>query len=172
MNVIFLCETLTTGGAETFVLRLAAAMQARGHGVSLAVIRGDQIERALVESIAPSVPMDAFQPGGLRQLLRVDGLLQRLGLDFSLLRWLQQRWLVRLLSRRGAGLVHSHLITSDLVAAEACPVARVPWLSTMHGDYLAFERTAGNRAARIPDFEHAVQRVEPTVGAIVCITDD
>lgn len=170
--LLFLCETLTTGGAETFVLRLAAAMRARGHQVCLAVLRGERVERELVASIAPGVPVEVFRSRGLRTFMWFDGLLQRLGIDFSSLRWLQQRWLVGLLKRRAAQLVHSHLITSDLVAAQACADVRVPWLSTMHGDYLAFERTAGNRDARILDFAHAIARIERSVGAMVCITED
>lgn len=171
-RLVMLCETLTTGGAETFVLRLAAAMQVRGHAVRLAVLRGDKIEWDLVASIAPLVPVDAYRPLGLRNILRLDGLLQRLGVDFSWLRWLQQRWLSQLLARHSVGLVHSHLITSDLVAAQACGQAGIPWLTTMHGDYLAFERTAGSRDARIPDFPRAIALIERSVGAMVCITHD
>jgi glycosyltransferase involved in cell wall biosynthesis len=172
-GLIILCETLTTGGAETFVLRLAAAMQARGHQVRVAVLRGDKIERDLVASIAPLVPIDAYRPLGLRNILRLDGLLQRLGVDFSWLRWLQQRWLARLLSPPAAeGIVHSHLITSDLVAAHACARVGIPWLTTIHGDYLSFERTGGSKAARVPDFPRAAYGVSRGVGAIVCITDE
>lgn len=171
-QLVLLSETLTTGGAETFVLRLAAAMAARGHPVCLAVMRGDRVEQDLVASIAPMVSLETFRPRGLRNLLRFDGLLQRLGIDFSLLRWLQQRWLSRLLSRHSNVLVHSHLITSDLVAAHACSDLCVPWLSTMHGDYLAFESSAGSRAARIPNFARAIDLIERTAGAMVCITED
>ena len=170
--VILLCETLTIGGAETFVLRLAQALTQRGHEVRIAVLRGDQIELGLVASIAPSVPLDSFRPWGVRSLIRFDGLLQRLKLDFSLIRALQRRWLGGLLSRRETRLVHTHLITSDLVAAHACSEAGVPWLSTMHGDYLAFEHTAGNLAARIPNFARAIALIERTAGAMVCITED
>lgn len=147
-------------------------MRQQGRQVCLAVLRGDLVEEGLVASIAPDVPMDVFQPWGLRHVMRLDGLIQRIGIDFSWLRWWQQRWLARLLLRRGARLVHSHLITSDLVAARACATAKIPWLSTMHGDYLAFEPAGGNRAARIPDFARAIEVIERRVGAVVCITDD
>lgn len=154
------------------MLRLAAAMEERGHGVRLAVLRGDRVERELVASIAPRVALETFRPWGLRNLMLCDGLLHRFGIDFSVLRWLQQRWLIRLLSRHSVDLVHSHLITSDLVAARACGEAGTPWLSTMHGDYLAFERTVGDRAARIVDFARAIALIERSVGAMVCITED
>ena len=41
----------------------------------------------------------------------------------------------------------------------------------MHGDYLALEAEGSSRAARIPDFHTALQEIEPSVGHLVCITD-
>lgn len=171
-KIVLLCETLTTGGAETFVLRLSGALYERGHDIHLAVIRGDRIERKLVAAIAAQVPVEGFQPRGVRALLRLDGIIQRCGINFSFLRMLQQRWLARILGRHGTQLVHSNLITCDLVAAEACHALHIPWISTMHGDYLAFEQAGGNRAARIPDFAKAVAKIERSVNGIVCITED
>ena len=170
-RIILLVETLTMGGAETFVLRLADALQRSGYEVLLAVLRGDLVDEALARSIAPDVPIACFRPRGLCGLLKLDGAFQRLKFDFSLTRWLQQRWLGRLLQIRDAQLVHSHLMTSDLVAMGACAKAGVPWISTMHGDYLAFEETGGSAPARIPRFGTAASRIERNIGAAVCITD-
>lgn len=169
---MLLCDTLTTGGAETFVLRLAHALRERGHDVLLAILRGDRIERALVDSIAPGVSIASLQLFGLPVLLRLDGIFQTLGMGFSLLRWVQQRWLARLISRYRPGVVHSHLITCDLVAAHACNEAGKRWLSTMHGDYLAMELSGSNRAARVQNFGQAIANIEVGIDAIVCITDD
>lgn len=170
-SIVLLCDTLTTGGAETFVLRLAQALHDRGHDVRIAVLRGDRIESELTRSLAPDVRVLQCRPRGLRHLLRVDGLIQRIGIDFSWVRWLQSRWLIRELSERVTDIVHSHLITSDLVASLACVRTNTPWISTMHGDYLAFEATGGSLAARVPNFLRAVHFVEQSVSCIVCITE-
>lgn len=170
-SILLLCETLTVGGAETFVLRLAKALQLAGHSPIIGVIRGDLVDEALVCSIAPSVRVERFRTGWLRWLQRIDGALFHIGSGMSLLRRLQGRWLLELLRSTPVRVVHSHLITSDLVAAAACHISGIPFVTTMHGDYLAFEPTAGNRAARIVNFQSAVARIQESVWAVVCIAE-
>lgn len=171
MRIVMLADTLTTGGAETFLLRMAKALQTRGHEVRVAALRGDRLEPGLIDSIASGIPVDAFRFWGMRSLMPVDGLLQSLGIDFSMLRWLQRRWLARLIERHGVQVLHSHLMISDLVASIACKTAGIPWLSTMHGDYLTYEPNGHDRAARIANFTRAVRTVERHVGVVVCITE-
>jgi len=171
LSIILLCETLTTGGAETFVLRLAQSLRERGHQGGGRGSGGEGFKTSGGLSLAPGVGLEALEPRGFRQIMRVDGRLQRFRMDFSWLRWLQQRWLGRILLAHRIQLVHSNLITCDLVAAVTCPSVGVPWLSTIHGDYLAFELTGGSRAARVLDFARAAKRIERSVSAVVCITD-
>lgn len=171
LRLTLVTETLVTGGAETFVLRLARALRDRGHYVSLFVLRGDLLDRDLLLSIAPDVPLDAFHIPLLRIVMAFDGLMYRLGLKFCLLRFLQVRCLKLYLKASNKQIVHSHLLTADIVTARACKAVGLPWVTTMHGDYLAFESEGGNRAARIQDFRAVVREVEASVKQLVSITD-
>ena len=164
-------ETLVTGGAETFVLRLAGALHSRGERVTLYVLRDDKFDSVLVQSIAPGVPVVLGHIPFLRLILKLDGLIFSLGFGASLLRWLQARRLRAYLASARPNVVHAHLFTSDLVTARAAEPLGIAWVTTMHGDYKAFERQGRNRAARIPDFGRALSEVGRSVGHMVCITD-
>ncbi len=104
-------------------------------------------------------------------ILKIDGLLFRMKVGVSLLRRLQVHRLRAHLSTNRPDVVHAHLLTSDLVAAIATRSLRIPWLTTMHGDYEAIESDGFSSAARIGDFTVAVSKIGRSVGHIVCITD-
>lgn len=170
MRVVIVSEALVTGGAETFVLRLASALRARGYDASLFVLRGDLVHAGQASRLARDVPLVPVHIPCLRLVMKFDGLLYRLGSSFSLLRWLQVSKLrMHLLAERPA-VVHSHLLTADLISSRACEKQKIPWVSTMHGDYLTLEAKGSSRAARIPDFHAALNEVESSVGHMVCIT--
>lgn len=171
LRIALLCTTLTTGGAETFVLRLASALHAAGHDVSVLVLRRDRVEWEMVRTIAPDVRVLACETPFLRWVQRLDGALYLAGGSTSIERSWQCRWLQRVLRDLGAQVLHSHLMTSDLVAARACAAVGIPWVTTMHGDYIDYEREGRNRAARIQDFGECVSRIETSVSAIVCISE-
>lgn len=169
---MLISETLQIGGAETFVLRLSQALAMLGHSVSLFVLRGEKVNKKLVESLIKNVDVSTVTVHGsvLRLVLKLDGLLFVLGCSFSVLRWLQIRQVKKHLIAVDAEVVHSHLLTADLVTAGACVALGLPWVTTMHGDYEAFEKQGRNRAARILDFGRALSVVERSVAHMVCIT--
>jgi len=171
MRTVIVSETLGTGGAETFVLRLAAALRKRGYDASIFVLRGDLVHAGQASRLAAEVPQVAVRIPFLRLVLKLDGFLYQLGSGFSLLRWIQVSKLRKHLSAQRPVVVHSHLLTADLVASRACETLSIPWASTMHGDYLALEAKGSSRAARIPDFQAVLREIEPSVGHMVCITD-
>lgn len=170
-QVLCITETLVTGGAETFVLRLVTALRQRGIDASLFVLRGELINQRLVQSIAPNVPVRLLRLPALPLLLKIDGVLFRFGAKFSLVRWLQARALRRYLVEIGVKLAHSHLFTADVVTSRACSAIGLPWVTTMHGDYLAFEDKGRIRSARIQNFRHALREVESSVSHLICITE-
>jgi L-malate glycosyltransferase len=170
-RIVFVTEALTTGGAETFVLRLAAAVKQRGHLPTLVVLRGDLVNFPLVQRLGNELRVIYVRAPFLHWLMRFDGLLFVFGIRFSALRWFQVLHLQRHLKKIVPEVVHAHLLTSDLVSAKACEALSIPWISTMHGDYLALETKGCSRAARILDFLAACRKVEQTVGQMVCITD-
>ena len=171
MQIVLVTETLSTGGAETFVLRLAAALLAAGNQVSVFVLRGEHINKAMARSLFSEGRLVAVRVPLLALLSKVNGFLFHIRAGFSLLRWLQVRQLSRFLATVRPDIVHAHLLTADLVSARACAELGIPWVSTMHGDYLAMEAKGGSRAARIPEFQAACREVAETVGQMVCITD-
>lgn len=172
MRIVFVTETLVTGGAETFVLRVASALQIRGVQVSICVLRPDKIDPALVTALAPNVTLIQLGMPTIYMLCsRFDGLLYLLGSSFSIVRSLQARCLKQYLAARGATVVHSNLLASDLVVADVAETLSIPWITTIHGDYLAIEDTGNSRAMRLQDFTRAVHKIENSVSHVVCITD-
>ena len=171
MRVLIVSETLVTGGAETFVLRLASTLRARGQDASLFVLRGDLVNGGQASRLAAEVPLVAVHIPCLRLVLKLDGFLYQLGSGFSLLRWIQVSKFRKHLLAEQSEVVHSHLLTADLVVSRACSALGIPWVSTMHGDYLALEEKGNSRAARIPDFGAAMREIEPSVRQMICITD-
>lgn len=171
LKILIVTETLVTGGAEVFVLRLAEALKARGHEPSIFVMRGDLINYEQTNRLAENVKLFIVRQPLLKYVLKLDSLFYRLGVRFSLLRWLQTSTLRRNLVAEAADVVHSHLLTADLVTSRACRSLGIPWVSTMHGDYLALEHEGHSQAARVPDFLAACLEVEQSVEQMVCITD-
>jgi glycosyltransferase involved in cell wall biosynthesis len=171
INVTIVADTLTTGGAETFVLRLARALQSRVGSVQLFVLRRDRIEPGLAKQVSSTVPIHSARIPAIRTVMRLDGLLFLIGASFSLLRWLQVRALQKHILATNTDVVHSHLLTSDLVASRAAASLGRFWLTTLHGDYLELSEQGQSRAGRIIDVQKALEEVARTARQIVCITD-
>lgn len=138
---------------------------------TLVVLRGDLVNVPLLQRLASELRIVFVRVPCLRWVMRLDGLFYLLGFDFSVLRLLQVLQLKNYLKVLDPDVVHTHLLTSDLVTARACQPLDIPWVSTMHGDYLALETTGSSRAARVPDFHAALREIELSVGHMVCITD-
>jgi glycosyltransferase involved in cell wall biosynthesis len=171
LKIVIVTEALCTGGAETFVLRLANALREKGRPVLIVILREDLINHDMVNEITNYDVLAPIKIPCLRLVLKLDGLLYKLGLQFSLLRWLQVLGLRNLLLAARAAVAHSHLLTADLVTSRACRSLDIPWVSTMHGDYLAIEHKGNCKAARIPDFLAACLEVEHSLDHMVCITN-
>lgn len=140
MRILIVTETLTTGGAETFVIRLANALAA-DHAVMIAVLHGELVHPALVDRVAPGVGVERLELPAKRWLFRADSVLRRIGVDWSAIRTVQHRWLAAVVRRFAPDVIHSHLLKADRVAADIR--AEHPGLChviTLHGDYAPFLR--------------------------------
>ncbi len=171
MTIVIVTETLSTGGAETFVLRLATALREKGLLVSIVILRGELFDCAMVNEIATDETLVPIRIPCLHLVLKLDGLLYKLGSQLSLLRWFQVSRLRKHLVAARATVAHSHLLTADLVTSRACRSIGMPWVSTMHGDYLSIEHKGSSQSARIPDFQEVCLEVEHSLAHMVCITD-
>jgi L-malate glycosyltransferase len=170
-SVLHVVDTLTTGGAEIFVMRLTQAMRQAGWSVSIFVLRSDRIECDQLTRLAPDVPVSVARVPFLAWLIRLDGALYSLGFSFSLTRWWQTRMLVQHIRAHQVDVLHSHLMTADLASLVASQKTGVPWLSTMHGDYFKFEHHRRYRASRIFDFPTHFQQIDQRIRHVVCISE-
>jgi len=134
VKILLLIETLTAGGAETFVLRLANALSARNE-VTVAVMHGGLVDQRLADQLRPAVRLKTLQTPAERWWWRADRLLRALRLDISLLRARQRRWLMRLLEEFRPDIIHSHLLKADRLMLEVASGRQVGRVTTLHGDY-------------------------------------
>lgn len=135
MRILMITETLTAGGAETFVIRLANALAA-DHQVAIAVLHGEMVNPAIVAKVAPGVAVERLRLPFKRWLFRVDTLLRRSGIDWSINRHLQDRWLSALAGRFAPKVLHSHLLKADRAASTLCAgQPSIRHVITLHGDY-------------------------------------
>lgn len=138
MRILLVTETLTAGGAETFVVRMANALAAM-HNVTIAVMIGELTNPALAAQTDPAVLIEQLRHPALRLLLKLDGLARRFGIDFSLVRLIQRRWLTRLIRREEPDIAHSHLFKADRLVTESRDVRpSMRHVITLHGDYAPF----------------------------------
>lgn len=110
-TVLHLIDTTGPGGAETVFVQLADLMRGRGYK-SVVVIRGpgwvkDELER---RGITPII-IDAKGSFNIGFLLSLRAIIKR----------------------EGVGLIHSHLLGSNIYAALAGLMTRVPVIATYHG---------------------------------------
>lgn len=138
MKILIVTETLTAGGAETFVVRLANAL-AGTNEVTIAAMHGEITNLALARAIDESVRVEQLHYPLKRLLSKADSLARRLGIDASIIRSIQRRWLASLVRQIKPDIAHSQLFKADRLVTEA----RAEWpamrhVITLHGDYAPF----------------------------------
>lgn len=153
-------ETLMPGGAELFAVRLANALSAE-HQVTIAVLHGERVHEAVERQVDPAVRIEGLRLVGKRGLWKVDGLLRRLRIDYSLIARLQQRWLTQIMRRSGAEIAHSHLVPADLVVERVKDDLSFAHVVTVHGDYLAYLNGATE-----PLFLSYQRKIEKVLGSV------
>jgi glycosyltransferase involved in cell wall biosynthesis len=140
MKILLTVEDLRTGGAQTFVLRLAQALHAAGHSVHLYSHYAHHTNEDLVRQLAPDVSVIAFGGTGLTDtaLRKADGLRRRFGLTSS---WREAKLIQHLrqtIERLRPDVVNTHTIKADYAAAKALQGLNIPLVITMHGCYELF----------------------------------
>ncbi len=172
MNILLATEVIQPGGAETFVLRLAAALQKAGNNVRLFIFYKEPFRKELVQQLAPTVPIHfAGIPAGFL-LQKMDGFFYRLGVDFSFRKKAIASALGQLLVEHKIEIIHSHLLKTDEVCRLATVSSRIPTVTTIHGDYLQFfEKT--KRGVKIPllHYPSKAKKNLQWLKNIACISD-
>lgn len=171
LRVVLVLNELVTGGAEIFTLRLAADLQKRGLQVILLTLRGEASEPELLPIHWPSSHAIHYKHPCLLAILKVDGVLKRLGLDQSLLSLFQIRFTRRVLARLRPDVVHSHLFSTDLVVLKALDGFSIPWVSTVHGDYLQFARYSCKRGNLMRNFRARCRQIDQRINQLILISE-
>lgn len=172
MNIILASEVIHPGGAETFILRLAQALHKNGHDARVFVFYNDMLNRELCKLIAPDVIIVPANIPANILLRKIDGLLFRLKIDFSLRNIFIKKSLKRLITHHRTEVIHSHLLKVDALCLDVADEEKIPVVDTIHGDYLQFfEKTRNNVAIPLLNYTKKAQNNLRKLSAVVCISD-
>ena len=167
MRILLVTETLTAGGAETFVVRLANAL-APDHEVRIAVLHDELVNEAIVAKVHSGVRVERLRLPVKRWLFRIDSLARRLGLDWSINRWAQHHWLSKIVKHWPPDVIHSHLLKADRAATDICASHRgLRHIITLHGDYVPF--LSGQADPQMLKLEPQMARIIDRADAVAAI---
>lgn len=172
MNIILASEVIHPGGAETFILRLAQAFHKKGHNVSVFVFYNHMLNRELCKILAPDVEIVAADIPVAGLLSKVDGLLFRMGIDYSIRNTFIRGSLKKLIRKQKTNIIHSHLLKVDNLCLDVAATEHIPVVNTIHGDYLQFfEKTKKGIAIPLLNYLPKAQSNLSRLAAVVCISD-
>lgn len=172
MNIILGSEVIHPGGAETFILRLAQALYKNGHDARVFVFYNELLNRELCKLIAPDVTIvPASIPANIL-LRKIDGLLFRLKIDFSIRNFFIKKSLKTLIKQHRTEVIHSHLLKVDALCLDVAGEKNIPVVNTIHGDYLQFfEKTRNNVPIPLLNYTKKAHSNLGRLSALVCISD-
>src|SRR5688572_28023820 len=107
MNILISVETLLTGGAETFSLRLAQAFSEKNQVVLYRFYK-DYINEELAEILAPSVRLVFFEHPFDFFFRKIDSLLYKLHIDLSIRNFFVKNHLRKLINEFRIEVIHSN----------------------------------------------------------------
>jgi glycosyltransferase involved in cell wall biosynthesis len=163
-------ETLLSGGAELFVLRLAKELS-RHDEVGVFVLHGDKIDKRVIPTNDTSLRIIRFNPFFKKLIIKIDRLLSVLYIDFSLFQWLAKVSLVKIIRQGQFNVLHSNQFKVDYLFALANCSTGVFHMATVHGDYINFYERLKNGKSNILNFEEKTKFTLDQLSAIVCISD-
>lgn len=172
MNIILASEVIHPGGAETFILRLAQALKRQDHDARVFVFYNHLLNRELCKILAPDVEIVAADIPMAGLLGKIDGLMFRLGMDYSIRNYFISKSLKRLTQAQKTNIIHSHLLKVDKLCLDVAHPQHIPVVNTIHGDYLQFfEKTKNNIAIPLLNYLHKAKNNLGKLSAVVCISD-
>lgn len=134
MKLFVLSETLTTGGAEWFSLRLTAALMKKGHSVYFFVLRPDIINEKIVQKF-PQIKILSLPLWKIKLLVQADRVVKKLLGKNIFIERANVKFIKRYIKAIKPDALHSHLIEADLVAMKAAMGTECRVVTTVHGDY-------------------------------------
>jgi glycosyltransferase involved in cell wall biosynthesis len=135
MKILVITETLNTGGAELFTLRLVQHLRKANLDATLLSINKVH-ENPQMTSQFNTVPIIRFNLPFVKHLERLDYFLLRLGIDFSIKYLFQKRQLQHFISKHKYDIVHTHSIQIDHLVSQIRKENNCfRHVVTVHGDY-------------------------------------
>jgi L-malate glycosyltransferase len=171
MTIAILIETLLPGGAELFALRLAKAL-ASHHPVVLYNFRADRINTEIVKTYHKNFEIISFNlPFGLLAD-KLDSLLFRLRIDFSLRDFFLRRHLKKTIEKYEIQVLHSNQFKVDWNTCIVNKNFNLKHVITIHGDYLKFFNMMNKGTAQqIHHYKEKFDYVVESTDYITCISD-
>lgn len=172
MNIILASEVIHPGGAETFILRLAQALKRQGRDARVFVFYNNLLNRELCKILAPDVEIVAAEIPMAGLLGKIDGLLFRLGIDYSTRNIFIKKSLNKLIQQQQTDIIHSHLLKVDKLCLDVANHQHIPVINTIHGDYLQFfEKTKKYIAIPLLNYLYKAKANLRKLSAVTCISD-
>lgn len=177
-NILIVVDTLLTGGAEIFALRLGKALKER-YNVFLFCKHYNKIDLELVNCHFPKARIFTNDGFFLGLFNKIDSLFFRLSLDVSLFEFCIQRYLYKLILDNSIDVIHSHLSTVDFLISKVVSKVNfsrnkeVKHVLTVHGDYLKNEQKvlAKGRVYKFLNFHKKLRKLLLNKPEIVCISE-
>jgi glycosyltransferase involved in cell wall biosynthesis len=172
MNIVLAIEVIAPGGAETFVLRLAKALEDKGNRVIVFAFYKNKFNQALHRALAPNVQL-IWPHMRLPWLARkIDGLFFRLKIDRNIQKKYIKGALTQLAQASKTDIIHSNLLKVDRISAMVGNDLNVPVVTTIHGDYLQFyEKERKREYIPILNYSQKAKWSLSNLKKVVCISD-
>jgi len=170
--ILLLTETLTAGGAEIFVLRLAKQLKRLGYP---AVIFNYNRRLSNIDLLKKFSELEIIHYSfpGENLIWIVDRLLFKLGIDISIRFFLLSVKIRSLVKTRKIRVAHSHLFNTDYCFSLANRKSKIRHVITNHGDYKLFaERSSTLHGESVLNFHKKVEQVLEESSEIICISHD
>ncbi|HEU0065095.1 MAG TPA: glycosyltransferase family 4 protein, partial [Flavisolibacter sp.] len=132
MKILIVLDTLLTGGAELFALRLCRKLNEMGVKATILSMNA-HLENKKMTSEFPEVPVKKIKIPFPKLLERIDHYLFRLKIDFELKSALQLIQLKRI--AREYEIIHTNFIKNDYLFSRLKKKVAFKHIVTVHGDY-------------------------------------
>ncbi|WP_073551065.1 glycosyltransferase family 4 protein [Chroogloeocystis siderophila] len=170
MKILFTISHLMTGGAQTFVIRLASGL-AKNHSVYVYNCNFFPItDNSLVDRFPDTVEVISFFPPSSRTLLnralsKVERWTSKIGRKIKFREDLRKLHFNYILKKLNIDLVNSHLYHADNFVVETLEKASIPIIVTDHGDYkYVIEQQLSDRSS--------TEKIFNRINGIVVLSED
>lgn len=172
MRILLATEVIHPGGAETFILRLAEALQSHGHEVRVFIFYKEMLNKQLCKLFAPNVTVKAADIPASLFFRKIDSVLFRMKVDYSFREQYIKTSLYRELKDFAPDVIHSHLLKTDKVCLSVAEKLNIPVVNTIHGDYLQFfNKTKQGIAIPLLNYRKKAIINLSKLKKVVCISD-